>query len=446
MNSGASQNPPIHEDRVLRIDPGSVVVTVGSAGSGKTAWATHNFGPEQVVSMDALRCLVAGSATGHDATGEAFHVLLEVLQSRARRGVTTVLDGTFLNPGARERVLEICARHGRPSVAVCFHIPPELAQLRNRAGGKPLAGKELRDQVARVRQFAAGFVDGRHEEGWSRVVFFGDADTDLLPVVRLTLPRPLPVPGPFDVIGDVHGCLAELDELLDRLGYAPEDDAGARVHPGGRTAVLVGDFADRGPDSAGVFRRVMAMHAAGSALAVPGNHCVKLLRYLRGNHVDVRSGLGDTLRDLDRAGSAFRERVRDFLGSLPSALVLAEGRLVVFHAALPRDRIGRDDQATAAQVFYGVKRVGRDEADPAWTESWTVGRDEPLGVHGHIPVPEPRRSHNTIDIDGGCVYGGYLAALRWPERTFEFVSAREVYFEHAPVDWRGAPGSPEREE
>lgn len=438
-------HPPIHTDRVLRIDPASVVVTVGSAGSGKSAWVERNFDPEQVVSMDRLRCLVSGSPTDYGATGEAFHVLLEVLQSRARRGVTTVLDGTFLLAQARERVLEVCARYGRPAVAVCFHIPPELAQLRNREGAKPVSGGQLRQQVAQVREFAAGFRDGRHEEGWSRVVFFGDADTDLLPVMRYTLPRPLPVPGPFDVIGDVHGCLAELDELLDRLGYGAPGGDGARLHPEGRTAVLVGDFADRGPASAGVFRRVMAMHAAGSLLAVPGNHCVKLLRFLRGHHVDVRGGLGDTLRDLDRAGASFRERVRDFLGSLPSSLVLADGRLVVFHAALSRDRIGRDDQATAAQALYGVKRVDADATDPAWTESWPAGHDEPLAVHGHVPVPEPARSHNTIDIDGGCVYGGYLAAFRWPERTFEFVSARRAYFEHARVEWRGAPGAPERE-
>lgn len=443
MSSRPAQ-PPLHAERVLRIDPGSVVVTVGSAGSGKTAWARRNFDPEQVVSMDDLRRLVAGSATDYGATGEAFHVLLEALHSRARRGVTTVLDGTFLAPGPREQVLEVCARWGRPAVAVCFHIPPELAQLRNRAGDKPLAGRQLREQVARVREFAAGYADGRHEEGWSRVVFFGDTDTDLLPVVRYTLPRPLPVPGPFDVIGDVHGCLEELDELLDRLGYGPEDDDGARLHPERRTAVLVGDFADRGPDSAGVFRRVMAMHAAGSALAVPGNHCVKLLRFLRGNHVEVRGGLGDTLRDLDRAGGAFRERVRDFLASLPSSLALAGGKLVVFHAALSRDRVGRDDQATAAQALYGIKPVQEEDDDPVWTESWTVGEDEPLAVHGHVPVPEPARAHNTVDLDGGCVYGGYLAALRWPEREFEFVSARRVYYENERVGWRGAPGSPER--
>jgi protein phosphatase len=435
--------PPLYDDRVLRIEPGSVLVTVGSSGSGKTDWAERNFRPEQVLGMDRLRRLVSGTDTDDGATAEAFDVLLRILEPRARRGLTTVLDGTFLEPEARARILEICRRHGRPAVAVCFHIPAELAQYRNRAGSKPLGGKQLRAQVARVREFTAAHVGAGPGEGWSRVVFFGDVDTDLLPVIRFTLPPPLPYAGPFDVIGDVHGCLAELDLLLDRLGYRAPNDTGARIHPQGRIAVLVGDFADRGPESAGVFRRVMAMHARGSALAVPGNHCIKLLHYLRGNHVDVRSGLGDTLRDLDRAGQPFRERVRDFLGSLPRHLILAGGRLVVFHAALPRDRVGRDDQATEAQIIYGVAghtgRGGVHQPQTGWTSTWTPGVDEPVAVYGHEPVPEPLRADNTINIDGGCVYGGYLAAFRWPERDFVYVSALRTYSENPRVDWRGAP-------
>lgn len=442
MSNPISQ-PPIHTDRILRIEPGSVVVTVGASGAGKSAWVRRNFDPSQVVSLDDLRRMVCGEPFDAASTGEAFHVLLEILQARARRGVTTVVDGMFLSPLARAQLLEVCARHGRPTVAVCFHIPAELAQLRNRSGGRPLAGGQLREQVARVREFASRWADGRHEEGWTRIVFFGDEDVDLLPVIRYTLPEPLPVEGPFDVIGDVHGCLEELDLLLDRLGYAAPDDDGARVHPHGRVAVLAGDFADRGPDSAGVFRRVVAMHAAGSLLAVPGNHCVKLLRYLRGNHVEIRSGLGETMRDLERAGTELRDRVRDFLDGLPQSLILAGGRLVVFHAALPRDRLGRDDQATSAKLLYGIKRSD-EEADPHWTETWPVGPGEPLAVYGHVPVPEPRFSHHTVDIDGGCVFGGYLTAFRWPEHDFEFVSARRVYAENARVDWRGAPGTPER--
>lgn len=75
--------------------------------------------------------------------------------------------------------------------------------------------------------------------------------------------------GPFDIIGDVHGCRSELEALLGRLGWTIVRDEDGRavdaVHPDGRTAVFVGDLIDRGPDTAGVLRLVMGMSAAGRA-------------------------------------------------------------------------------------------------------------------------------------------------------------------------------------
>ncbi len=94
------------------------------------------------------------------------------------------------------------------------------------------------------------------------------------------------VHGPFDIIGDVHGCSAELRTLLTRLGWQLEydSDAGTAVgaaHPAGRQAVFVGDLVDRGPDTPGVLRLVMGMVKAGSALCVSGNHEAKLVRALQ---------------------------------------------------------------------------------------------------------------------------------------------------------------------
>ena len=115
--------------------------------------------------------------------------------------------------------------------------------------------------------------------------------------------------GPFDVIGDVHGCRAELEQLLDELGYALDRDAAGRpvnaAHPD-RRAVFVGDLVDRGPDSPGVLRLVMGMVAAGTALSVPGNHEDKLLRALRGRNVKRRHGLETTLAQLEAETAEFR--------------------------------------------------------------------------------------------------------------------------------------------
>lgn len=438
---GPVTEPPIFTDRILRIPPGAIVVTVGSAGSGKTTWAKRNFPPEHVLSLDDCRRMLVGNETEYDVTNEAFELLTLALEGRARRRITTLVDGTFVHADARARVLEVAKQFGCPTVAVCFRIPAELAQFRSRSGNRLIGTKLLRRQVAQVDQFAQSY----QSERWDQVVFFGDQDTDLLPAVRYTLPEPLPHTGPFDVIGDVHGCFDELERLLDALGYLPADGDDVRVHPEGRIAVFVGDYADRGPDSVSVFRRVMAMHRAGTALGVPGNHCAKLLRHLEGKHVEISHGLGTTLAELETATPAFREQVRAFLASLPQALVLAAGKLVVFHAALTRDRVGYVDQATWAQTTFGVVR-GTDEngfpiRDTSWTQTWSMGEQEPIAIYGHTPVRAPLRSFNTINIDGGCVFGGYLAAYRWPERTMTYVGAAKIYYDSPKVGWKGAPSA-----
>lgn len=430
---------PFFTDRILRIPPGAVVVTIGSAGSGKTTWAKRQFPNDHILSLDECRRLVAGDAAEYDVTHEAFELLLLALEGRARRRITTLVDGHFVQPEMRRQVLDVIRACGRPAVAVCFRVPAELAQFRSRSGNRMFSPKLLRRQVQQVDDFVAS----HGVEGWDQVVFFGDTDVDLLPAVRYTLPEPLPQAGPFDLIGDVHGCLVELDRLLDRLGWSAAEPDGTRRHPEGRIAVFVGDYADRGPDSVGVFRRVMAMHAAGTALGVPGNHCVKLVRYLSGRPTTVTHGLHTTLDELERAGDAMKAEVKRFLESLPQVLVLAGGKLVVFHAALQRDRVGTSDQATWAQTTYGVVR-GTDAAgypirDTSWTQSWPVGDDEPLAIYGHTPVRSPLRMGNTIDIDGGCVFGGYLTAFRWPERQLVYEPAAKVWYESPKMGWRGAP-------
>jgi protein phosphatase len=429
-------------ERILRIEPGSVVVPVGAAGSGKTTWVRHNFPAEQVVSLDDFRILMTGADAAPDATAEALELLVQVLQARCARRLTTALDGIFVDAALRRRLLEVTTRHRRPAVAVCLRVEPELAAARLREAGRGISPTILQRQVALIERFATG---AGAAEGWSRIVVVVETDLERRPAVRYTLPRALTYGGPFDVVGDVHGCLPELDDLLDLLGYAPPGPDHARRHPEGRMAVFVGDLADRGPDSAGVFRRVLAMHAAGSALAVRGNHDAKLQRHLQGRQVQITQGLATTLEQLAEAGGDLTVRVRGFLEGLPQVLVLAGGALVVFHAALPRDRVERKDEATRAQTTYGIVRGTTDDGHPirdtGWTEGWRTGPGEPVAVYGHTPVARPEWRRNALNVDGGCVFGGYLAALRFPEQGLASVSARAVYCASRKVTWRGAPAS-----
>ncbi len=241
--------------------------------------------------------------------------------------------------------------------------------------------------------------------------------------------------GPFDIIGDIHGCLDELTALLARLGYAlsPRADGvpGVDVRPpAGRKAVFVGDLVDRGPDTPGVLRLVMGMVAAGTALCVPGNHEIKLMRKLRGKDVKVSHGLAQSLEQLERETPEFRAAVVDFIDGLVSHYVLDGGRLVVAHAGMKESMQGRGSGKVRDFALYGETTGETDEYGLPVRFNWSAEyRGRASVVYGHTPVLEAEWLNNTLCLDTGCVYGGKLTALRYPERELVSVPAARAYCE-----------------
>src|SRR6185437_13194866 len=161
------------------------------------------------------------------------------------------------------------------------------------------------------------------------------------------------VTGPFDIIGDVHGCHAELVALLQSLGWDVDADGTNATHPDGRLAVFLGDLFDRGPAIPHVLRLAMNMVAAGRALCVPGNHEVKLSRALDGRNVKVSHGLAESLKQLDAEPPELRRDVQRFIDGLVSHAVLDGGALVVAHAGLPANMHGRASAAVRAFALFG---------------------------------------------------------------------------------------------
>ena len=159
----------------------------------------------------------------------------------------------------------------------------------------------------------------------------------------------------------MHGCLAELESLLQRLGYLlARDGAGRSVdatHPAGRRVIFLGDLVDRGPDSPGVLRLAMGMVKSGNAFAVPGNHEHKLVRALQGAKVQVSHGLAQTLEQLSGESEEFRQEVEQWCYDLVSHLVLDDGRLVVAHAGLKEAYHGR--ASGRVQKLCAVRRFHR---------------------------------------------------------------------------------------
>lgn len=236
----------------------------------------------------------------------------------------------------------------------------------------------------------------------------------------------------YDIIGDVHGCLPELEALLAQLGYQLEQEAGHTVvtaPPEGRMAVFLGDLVDRGPDTPGVLRLVMQMCDRGLAICVPGNHDMKFLRMLKGNDVQVTNGLAQSKAQMEETDSDFREAVIAFLERLThSHYLLDEGRLVVAHAGLREELHGDTSAETRHLCLYGETNGEKDESGFPVRLDWAAAYSgRALVVYGHTPVPEALWRNNTIDIDTGCVYGGSLTALRYPECILVSVPARAQY-------------------
>jgi len=238
--------------------------------------------------------------------------------------------------------------------------------------------------------------------------------------------------GPFDIIGDIHGCYDELTELLEKLGYAVDRESCAAKPPAGRRAVFLGDLCDRGPANVLVLRLVMNMVESGAALCVPGNHDVKLLRKLRGNDVKLTHGLDLTVKELDKEPQSFIDKTMQFLEGLVSHYVLDQGKLVVSHAGLCEKYQGRSSGRVRGFCLYGETTGETDEFGLPVRLNWAEEyRGSALVVYGHIPSAEAQSLNNTICIDTGCVFGGKLSAYRYPEGELVEVPAKREYY--API-------------
>jgi protein phosphatase len=412
----------------------SLVVLVGPSGAGKSTFARQHFGPFEVLSSDYCRGLVANSETDQSATDDAFDVLHYLAGKRLARGHLTVIDATNVQPEARKPLVALARAHHVLPVAIVLNLPDKVCRARNRdRADRDFGPHVIRRQVDLLRRSV------RHlgREGF-RHVFVLESPEEVAAVEIAREPlwnNRKHEHGPFDIIGDVHGCLDELLALLQTLDYTVRTESassGAQGYavtpPAGRKAVFLGDLVDRGPDTPGVLRLVMSMVEAGTALCVPGNHDLKLMRKLMGRAVQITHGLAESLEQLAHETPEFCERVAAFLDDLVSHYVLDDGRLVVAHAGMKEALQGRGSGRVRDFALYGETSGETDEFGLPVRHNWAAEyRGRATVVYGHTPVPEPEWLNDTINIDTGCVFGGRLTALRYPERELVSVPAAHVY-------------------
>jgi protein phosphatase len=422
----------------------SLVVLVGVTGSGKSTFARTHFKPTEVISSDFCRGLVADDENDQSATPAAFELLHYIVDKRLAGGRLTVVDATNVQPEARRGLVALAREHDVLPVAIVLDLPEKLCAERN-------AGREDRDfgphVLRRQRDQLRRGLKGLRREGFRTVhVLHRPEEVAAATVTRTPLFNDLRhETGPFDVIGDVHGCRAELEQLLTALGYQLDrDEAGRAVgarHPD-RRAIFVGDLVDRGPDVPGVLRLVMGMVEARTALCVAGNHEAKLAKALAGRNVRLNHGLPETMAQLAAEPEAFRAEVARFVDGLISHYVLDGGRLVVAHAGLIERYQGRASGRVREFCLYGQTTGETDEYGLPIRYPWAQEyRGRAMVVYGHTPVPRPEWLNNTLCVDTGCVFGGRLTALNYPERTLVHVPAARVYYTPArPFPGISEPG------
>lgn len=421
----------------------SLVVLIGASGSGKSTFARRHFLPTEVLSSDYCRGLVSDDENNQAATQDAFEVLHYIAAKRLAAGRLTVVDATNVQREARLPLVKLAREFHTLPVAIVFNLPEDVCQERNRARVDREFGRHvIRQQRSQLRRS----IRALKREGFRHVfVMESPEEVEAASVERTKLWNDRrDEHGPFDFIGDVHGCCDELEALLVELGYEnrPLAEAGAGwsslnyVHPAGRRAVFVGDLVDRGPRIVDSLSLVRNMMAQGNALCVPGNHDIKLLRKLRGKNVQLTHGLADSMAEIEAIADGQREsfigELSAWIDSLVSHYVLDRGKIVVAHAGMKESMQGRGSGKVREFALYGETTGETDEFGLPIRYPWaTEYRGGAMVVYGHTPVPQPDWLNKTINIDTGCVFGGALTALRYPELETVSVKAKRTYCEPA---------------
>ncbi len=434
----------VTENNLIKIPELSLVLLVGPSGCGKSSFARKHFKQTEIISSDYCRGLVSDDENNQACSQEAFEVLRFIAAKRLAAGRLTVIDATNVQPESRKELVALAREYHVLPVAIVLNLPKEICHARNadrpdRQFGKHVVWNQSTQLHRSLRNF--------RREGISQTTILSTvAEIDTAVIERTRLWNNLNhETGPFDIIGDVHGCYDELALLLDKLGYLIEPGEAPRVtHPDGRKLIFVGDLVDRGPAVPQVLRLVMSIVATGAGFCVIGNHDDKLKRALQGRDVKIAHGLAESLEQLASESDALKQQVVQFIDDLRSHYVFDNNKLAVAHAGIKAHYIGRGSPRIRDFCMYGESTGEIDEFGLPVRYPWARDyRGETLVVYGHTPVPEPEWINNTLDIDTGCVFGGKLTALRYPERETVSVPAARVYCTPAkplvpPLEVRGS--------
>lgn len=420
--------------RVVIQDP-SLVLLMGASGAGKSTFARAHFQATEIISSDQCRALISDDETDQSVTLQAFSLVHFLADQRLTAYRLTVIDATSVRPEDRASLIALARKQHLNVYGIVFDLPEPVMLERHALRTDRKFGPGI---IQRQRQLLHAGMGGLQHEGFTQLYLLrSEAEVQHTQVVReRLLPDKREERGPFDIIGDVHGCFEELCKLLEKLGYrihsSPSDGHGPCfhvTHPEARRVIFLGDIIDRGPGIVPCLRLVMDMVLAGRAICLLGNHEAKLIRKLEGRDVKLKHGLEQTVEELAKTSPDFQARLLHFLEKLPAHALLDGGRLVVAHAGMKEHYIGRLGEKVRSFALFGDTTGEVDSYGLPVRNDWAQGyQGRALVVYGHTPTLEVRFVNNTVCVDTGCVFGGQLSALRYPEKELVSVRAAQVYF------------------
>jgi protein phosphatase len=207
----------------LTIPELSLVVLIGPSGCGKSTFARKHFKPTEVLSSDFCRGLVSDDENEQAATKDAFEVLHFIASKRLAAGKLTVIDATNVQPESRKPLVALARQFHVLPVAIALNLSERICADRNKSRADRSFGPHVvRNQSQDLRRSLRNL----EREGFRHIhVLNTPEDVEAAVIERQPLwNNRKNEHGPFDIIGDVHGCIDVLLDLLAQLGYQVVQD------------------------------------------------------------------------------------------------------------------------------------------------------------------------------------------------------------------------------